>query len=174
MSSTEEGEYSDEDVSDSSSSEQVGFAGVLPVGKFTSKFTPESAPGTGEEYLCLVRHESKSLQTFSSAPSDVSVDSPFSSTLFNTIEPLQVSKEQLEAVRSIYEATEKSNNMVKEAVKGSFQALCTLSPMQLRPAQISDIRTQAKSYLTSSTEEHLNYIILVATVFAQRDLIKLT
>ena len=173
MSSTEEGEYSDECVSDSSS-EQVVLAGVLPVAKFTSKFTPESAPGTGEEYLCLVRHESKSFQTFSSAPSDVSVDSSFSSTLFSTIEPLQVSKEQLEAVKNIYEGTEKSNNMVKEAVKGSFHALCTLLPLQLRPAQISDIRTQAKSYLTSNTEEHLNYIILVATVFAQRDLIKLT
>lgn len=47
--------------SDVESDEEFALKPVLPVGKFDGAFTEADEPATGEQYLCLVKHERKRL-----------------------------------------------------------------------------------------------------------------
>lgn len=169
--SEEEGEYSSSSSESEEFVEDFGQASVLPVGKFSKEFTPETTPLTGEEYLCQVRHQSKPLKNLYTNHQSDGQSAFFNYAIQSSFIPLNVTQEQLQEVKNIYERCPKTN-LVKEAVKGSFPALCTISE-SLKPLQVSDIRAHAKSILNSEKEEDVWYVILVASVFAQRDLIKL-
>lgn len=166
MSSSEEGEYL---FSSSESEIELGPVGVLPVAKFSESFTPDSTPSTGEEYLCQVRHQSKNFKTLIC---DGGFPSECSTFPIVSFEPLCVTKEQVDNVKATYTGSERAN-MVREAVKGSFSALCTVTPRVLKPCMLSDIRSHAKLILNSEENEDISYVILVGTIFGQHDLIKL-
>lgn len=65
MSELEDGEILDDSIStdfkaedlDAESEEEIACISALPVASFNETFCPNSTPMTGEQYLCLVRHE---------------------------------------------------------------------------------------------------------------------
>ena len=59
--SSEEGEVSSSSSSDVESDQEFSLKPALPVGKFDANFRETDEPTSGEQYLCLVRHERKKL-----------------------------------------------------------------------------------------------------------------
>lgn len=69
----EEGEIPDEvggveDQSLCSEDEEMELRAALPIASFSETFTVDSAPSTGEEYLCLVRQQRLALPKVASSP----------------------------------------------------------------------------------------------------------
>ncbi len=59
--SSEEGEVLSSSSSEAESDREFSLKPSLPVGKFNENFRETDEPGSGEQYLCLVRHERKKL-----------------------------------------------------------------------------------------------------------------
>ena len=171
---SEEGEFS-EQSNHGSDIEVISQPGaILPVGKFSKEFTPESLPTSGEEYLCLVRHQAHHLShpNLPEIPigSIVGPEQSFGTT--SGFAPIPVNQEQVDAAVTHF-TSHKANTAtnptetLKQALKGDLSSLFRLNPDALSPSQISDLRRMAKEIGANNVE----FVITVATCFGQRDLI---
>ena len=167
----EEGECAE--LSDSSSSSELlpQPNAVLPVAKFNKEFTPESSPRCGEEYLCLVRHQAHHI----SSPNLPDIPNDNVGPTFEVVSvssPIPVTQEQIDSAISHFSSNKvisatNINEKLKQALKGDLSNLLCLDPLALTPSQISDLRRIAKEIGMNNVE----FVIIVAACFGQRDLI---
>jgi hypothetical protein len=164
----EEGQYDEASETDSEASSSLKAA--LPVGKFSKKFTPESLPTSGQEYLCQVRHQASSLK-HPAVPeiTEKSLEADYPLNVGN-FEPISVTKDQVDSATMLFTSHPKIPNSIesfKMALKGDLSRLLFVDPASLKPSQISDLRVAAKE------SQYCEFIIIVATCFGQSDLISI-